>query len=617
MNPVIHEYCVADYLKERMEEIGVEQMFGVAGNYTAALLDIILADEQSPITISGNANEICAGFTADAYARLKGVSALYVTYSVGAFSILNCIAGAFVEQVPVMLINGAPTNKEDQIMQQTGLLYSHTTGYQAVDIHMFRPVTAAAERITNARQAPFQIDSAITAMLTQKRPIYLEVSEDVWRTPCEKPVGKLESGINDTITIGEAKEAAQATFDMITKGRRKKSIFWAGVELQRYGLQDKFLELLDIINSTGPDGQPKPDREKIHFVTSAMSKSVIAETHEWFEGCVTMKNKEVDQLVGTDGILVGIGAWTTGKDTGSQDIRSDRTILAAHNCVHVGAEFNASVRLSDYLDELIKLFKQDQHADSVAKLGGVRMPNPMRERFVTPYGDTPLLGSGVAEIELGYNNFFSHMSEWITEDDIMVVDAGFPLIGAQSVTIPARNGFIAEAAWLSIGYSVPAGTGAKCACPDKRAIVVVGDGAFQETCQAVGDQNAYGQNTVVFVIANGIYGIEQYLVNPNPFRYPKVDYKDTLLNDVYAYNKLHRWDIAKLAEGFGGNGRKVQTVTELVAVLAEIRDRKNQHFLVEVCIPETDVPAAIGREAAEAVGEDEVENPRWPPAGKF
>ena len=181
---IIENFTVADYLKVRMEQIGIEQMFGVAGNYTAALLGTILADDNSPIKISGNANEICAGFAADAYARLKGVSALYVTYSVGAFSLLNTIAGSYVEQVPVILINGAPTNKEDQISKQAGLLYSHTTGYEFVDIHMFKPVTVAAERITNAKQAPYQIDSAITAMLTERRPIYFEVAEDVWRADC-------------------------------------------------------------------------------------------------------------------------------------------------------------------------------------------------------------------------------------------------------------------------------------------------------------------------------------------------------------------------------------------------------------------------------------------------
>ncbi|MBD1583707.1 alpha-keto acid decarboxylase family protein [Pseudoalteromonas sp. S16_S37] len=600
MNSVIDKYCVADYLKQRLEEIGVEQMFGVAGNYTAALLDVILSDDNSPIKISGNANEICAGFAADAYARLKGVSALYVTYSVGAFSLLNTIAGSFVEQVPVILINGAPTNKEDQISKQAGLLYSHTTGYDFVDIHMFKPITVAAERIINAQQAPYQIDSAITAMLTQKRPIYFEVAEDVWRTPCQKPQGKLASGANATITVSEASNAAQATVELMLS--KPNSIFWAGIELQRYGLQDKFLELLGILNHS----HTLPNKH-IHFVTTALSKSVIEETHPWFEGCVTLKNEEITQLVGDDGALIGIGAWTTGKDTGNEDIRSSKTVLAAHGGVFVGANFYPSVQLEQYLDALIAKFTELATVESV-KLSGLRLTNAlMKQARTCPNSDSTL----------GYDNFFHAMSQWISEDDVMIVDAGFPLIGAQGVKIPSRNGFIAQAAWLSIGYSVPAGTGVKCAMPDKRAVVVVGDGAFHETCQAVADQHAYGQNTVVFVIANGIYGIEQYLVNPNPFRQPPVDYKDELLDSVYAYNELPSWKIAKVTEAFGGVGRTVSHMSELMAVMEEIRCNPDSNFVVEVCIPKENVPLSIAQEAGSAVGEDEIDNPNWPPAGKF
>lgn len=589
-------FTVADYMKQRLEEINLEQMFGVAGNYTAPLLDTILADKESPIKISGNANEICAGFAADAYARLKGVSAMYVTYSVGAFSILNCIAGSFVEQVPVILINGAPTNKEDQTSKNAGLLYSHTTGYNFVDIHMFRPITVAAERIVNAQQAPHQIDSAITAMLTQKRPIYFEVCEDVFRAPCERPVGKLESGIKATITVSEASAAAKATVELMLS--KPKSIFWAGVELQRFGLQDKFLELLDVINDNHavPDGQ-------IHFVTSALSKSVISELDPRFEGCVTLKKQEVKDLVGDDGVLVGIGAWTTGKDTGNEDIRSSNTVLAAHEGVFVGAEYFPSSLLSDYLDCMIEEFTQ-LSADA-NRMRGIRLKKPAQRVRAASLPD------------LGYDSFFDAMSKWLTEDDVMVVDAGFPLIGAQSVKIPARNGFIAQAAWLSIGYSVPAGTGVHCALPDKRAIVVVGDGAFHETCQAVADQHAYGQNTVVFVIANGIYGIEQYLVNPNPFRTPPVDYKDELLDSVYQYNRLPNWKISKLPDAFGGEGRRVENYEQLLAVMEEIRAQDDKNFVVELVIPETDTPASIATEADDAVGEDEINNPNWPPANKF
>ena len=228
-----------------------------------------------------------------------------------------------------------------------------------------------------------------------------------------------------------------------------------------------------------------------------------------------------------------------------------------------------------------------------------------------------LLNAASEETSLGYDNFFKTIEPWITKDDVMVVDAGFPLIGAQSVKILTESGFIAQAAWLAIGYSVAAATGVKCAKPDKRVIVVVGDGAFHETCQAVSDHHAYGQNTVVFILSNGIYGIEQFLVNPNPFRTPPKDYKDKLLNSVYPYNDLPAWKFDKLAEAFGGEGRKATNIQELNAVLCEIRDRQETNFVVEVCIPKTDVPTAIRKNLNTDVGEDETENCKWPPASKF
>jgi indolepyruvate decarboxylase len=192
-----------------------------------------------------------------------------------------------------------------------------------------------------------------------------------------------------------------------------------------------------------------------------------------------------------------------------------------------------------------------------------------------------------------------------------------PADRAQSVKILAKDGFVAQAAWLAIGYSVGAATGVKCAQPDRRVIVVVGDGAFHETCQAVADHHAYGQNNVVFVLVNGLYGIEQEIVNPNVFRTPPIDYTDQQLDAVYPYNRLPAWRYDKVTEAFGGEGRKAATVAELTAILTEVRGAPDSNFVVEVTLPTMDVPAAVRAGLAAAVGEDEIENPKWPPEGIF
>ena len=68
--------------------------------------------EESPLRRIGCTREDCAGFAADAYARVNGMGALCVTYCVGGLSVCNSIAGAYAEKSPVVLITGSPGLRE-------------------------------------------------------------------------------------------------------------------------------------------------------------------------------------------------------------------------------------------------------------------------------------------------------------------------------------------------------------------------------------------------------------------------------------------------------------------------------------------------------------------------
>lgn len=135
-------------------------------------------------------NELVAGYAADGYTRvqgLDGVGALHVTYGVGSFVAFGAVAGAFVENVPLVVINGAPTNKEWKTQNAVGLIYQHMDANPFSNLYVYRNFTAAAERISNAATASYQIDSALAACLTRRQPVYLEVLEDVWRAKCTVP----------------------------------------------------------------------------------------------------------------------------------------------------------------------------------------------------------------------------------------------------------------------------------------------------------------------------------------------------------------------------------------------------------------------------------------------
>ena len=100
---------IGDYLIRRLQDYGVRDVFGIPGDYVLAFYAML---EKSPIRLVGCTREDCAGFAADAYARVNGIGAVCVTYCVGGLSLCNSIAGAYAEKSPVVVISGSPGLRE-------------------------------------------------------------------------------------------------------------------------------------------------------------------------------------------------------------------------------------------------------------------------------------------------------------------------------------------------------------------------------------------------------------------------------------------------------------------------------------------------------------------------
>lgn len=65
---------------------------------------------------------VCAGYAADGYARVMGVGCVVVTFTVGGLSVINAVAGAMSEHLPVICITGCPNSNDfggDKILHHT------------------------------------------------------------------------------------------------------------------------------------------------------------------------------------------------------------------------------------------------------------------------------------------------------------------------------------------------------------------------------------------------------------------------------------------------------------------------------------------------------------------
>jgi len=94
-------------------------------------------------------------------------------------------------------------------------------------------------------------------------------------------------------------------------------------------------------------------------------------------------------------------------------------------------------------------------------------------------------------------------------------------------------------------------------------------------------------------MSNAVYAIEQVYVDIDSFK-PGPEHKfDT-------FDILPKWDYLALAQAFGAAGFRVTTVDELNAALPQIWALTNQPALVEVVIPEKDLPRQMYRLGTES-----------------
>lgn len=128
---------LGSHLARRLVQIGITDVFTVPGDFNLTLLDYLIAEPR--LTNVGCCNELNAGYAADGYARQRGIGACVVTFTVGGLSVINAIAGAYSENLPVICIVGGPNTND----YGTNRILHHTIGISdfSQEVRCFQTVT--------------------------------------------------------------------------------------------------------------------------------------------------------------------------------------------------------------------------------------------------------------------------------------------------------------------------------------------------------------------------------------------------------------------------------------------------------------------------------------------
>jgi indolepyruvate decarboxylase len=530
---------VGDYLIERLREHGVEHVFGVPGDFVLGFMKDL---EESPLRLITTCDEQGAGFAADAYARLRGLGAVCVTYGVGGLKVTNTTGQAYAEESPVLVISGAPSFSE---RQRHPLLHHKVRTYDT-QFKVFQHLTTAAAVLDTPEEALREIDRVLGAVRRRKRPGYLEVPRDIieYEVPRVPPL-PVPPRMSDPQTLAAA--LAEAT-EWIARARQPVIVL--GVELYRFDLVEAAMRFVD--------------RSGIPTTVALLDKSAIDERHPSFIGVYAgaLGRPEVQEYVEGSDCLIRLGTLPTDINLGIYTARLDpaRCIDATRDRLAIGLHTYERVRLADFVEGLAE-------AELPRRAMCDHPCPPAIDREPTGSADDPITVAGL----------FRRLASFLSDDLIVLADPGDALFAAIDLPVYEARDFLAPAFYASLGFAVPAAIGAQLAQPDERPLVLVGDGAFQMTGMELSTCVRYGLDPIVIVLNNAGYTTERLIIDG-------------------AFNDIQRWDYSKLPEVIGaGRAHRVETVGDLDRALADARRRDGQFVLLDVRLDKLDVSPALRR----------------------
>lgn len=530
---------IADYLFERIEKAGVKHTFGIPGDF---ILPFYAAQSGRKLETIVMTHEPSVGYAADAYARLKGLGVALVTYGAGGLNMVNPVGLAYAEESPLLVISGGPETRFRKGKPQLHhCVKSFTTQHD-----VYEEVCQSTTILDNADTAVKEIDRVLDDTLKHSRPGYIEISRDL----VNKEVEIESKPIAEPTPEGPALHEAIAE---ITRrlSESKKPVLLVGVQIRRFALGDRVIALAEALN--------------IPVVTSIMGKAAFPETHANFIGNYfgQFGNPLVRQYVESADCILALGAVLTEMETAGYTAKLNEETLIQVNAheVVLGYHHYHGLNLTSVVNELL-----DVCTSKLRPSLRFEIPKIEAEKIEVPKDSKDL---SVAYMIEELNQLLDKRHAEFS----VVTDTGDCMYTGMSLKTDI---FISPGYYVSMGFGVPAAIGAQLAMPERRPIVLVGDGAFQMTGMEISTAVKHGLSPIVIVFNNASYAMLRFI------------------DQQRDYFKLPRWDYVQIAKAVGADGMRASTSEDFKKALKEAAS-SDKLYLIDAVIDSEDISPTLRR----------------------
>jgi Pyruvate decarboxylase and related thiamine pyrophosphate-requiring enzymes len=189
--------------------------------------------------------------------------------------------------------------------------------------------------------------------------------------------------------------------------------------------------------------------------------------------------------------------------------------------------------------------------------------------------DTPPAAAAV----ISQQAFWQAMQRFLQPGDIILADQGTAAFGAAALRLPHDAQLLVQPLWGSIGYTLPATFGAQTAQPDRRVILIIGDGSAQLTIQELGSMQRDGLSPIIFLLNNEGYTVERAIHGAEQ-----------------RYNDIAQWNWTALPQAMSLNcaaqSWRISETAQLDAVMALLSQARCLS-LIEVVMEKQDLPPLL------------------------
>jgi TPP-dependent 2-oxoacid decarboxylase len=519
---------VGSYLATRLAQSGLRDFFTVPGDFNLVLLDELL--KQPALRMIGCCNELNAGYAADGYARATGgLSVVVVTYMVGGLSVINAAAGAYSDDLPLLVVSGGPNTND---APANHLLHHTLAEHELYQVQQcFEPVVAGTFNIRHVEDAPRLIDAALTTCLAKRKPVYLEIACNLAGAAIPEPAPLTLPPVPPSADPAALAAAVEAVAARIASA--VKPVLVAGVKLRSTNACAAFVKLADAL---GCAVAVMPD-----------AKGLFPEDHPSFIGTYwgEVGSPNCAQIIESSDCQVFAGPLFNDYTTTGWT-----TLTPCGKLVHAGPDFLrmeegefSALRLAEFLDALAgKVGRNDTSLMSY------------RRQHEAPAPPVPAAESA----PLALKELRRQIQGLLSGESDLVIETGDSWFNGQKLRLPPGARYFFQMQYGSIGLATGATLGVSLAAGSaRRTIALIGDGSFQLTAQEVSSMIRHETTPILFLLNNRGYTIEVE-IHDGP------------------YNNIKNWDYAGLMDVFNagegnGLGLRARTAGELADAIAKAR----------------------------------------------